>query len=163
MRFPLVDRSLRLPLILALAMVGVFIINRNHANRDLGFRDYGEQCGICHHGGRGQAAETPPLFGRIDQIADSPEGKHYIIDVLLNGLSGPITATGQTFSWSMPAFNRRSDEEIARILTWVARQGHMSDPPVFTAADIAAQRRHPRSSEEVHDEREHLDATHPLP
>lgn len=164
MPLPMLDRSLRLPLALALLMVGGFVLNRWHANRtDLGWRDYNDECGICHHGGRGQANETPPLFGRIDQIAQTPEGKRYVMHVLLNGLSGPINVHDQEFSWSMPNFRNLSDKKIARILTWVAQQGQTASPPHFTAEDIAAERNHHLSSEAVREERERLDRRQPLP
>lgn len=166
MKIPSLDRHLRLPLVLALIMVGVFVINRIAVNRDHGFRDYGEQCGICHHGGRGQVSETPPLFGRIDQIASTPEGKHYIIDVLLNGVSGPITANGEHFDWAMPSFRRLSDEQIAGILTWVAAQGGRNatrNTPVFEAQDIARQRLPMHSAVQVRAEREALDQKYALP
>lgn len=166
MKIPSVDRHLRLPLVLAFVMVGAFVLNRVAVNRDHGFRDYGEQCGICHHGGRGQVSETPPLFGRIDQIASTPEGKRYIIDVLLNGVSGPIVANGEHFDWAMPSFRRLRDEQIAHILTWVAAQGDKNgtrNTPIFDAQDIVRQRLPMRSAVQVRAEREGLDQKYALP
>lgn len=145
-------------------MVGAFFINRWHANRaDPGWRDYNDHCGICHHGGQGQSNETPPLFGRLGVISTTPEGKRYIIHVLLNGMSGPIVADGRPFSWSMPAFSGLGDAKIARILTWVARQQQGAPGVFFTAKDIAMERQHTMSSASVREERDRLRARQPLP
>ncbi|GAJ28883.1 c-type cytochrome [Acidomonas methanolica] len=163
MRLPSLDRSLRLPLLLALIMVGGVLTWRLEKNRDVGLRLYEEECSICHHGGSGQAAETPPIFDRLNVIAATPEGRIYLTDVLLNGLSGKIMAAGKPFDWSMPNFRRLSDAELAAILNWVAAQTSSEPQPHFTAQDFAARRTPVRSSELVHAERATLDTAHPLP
>lgn len=163
MRIPALDRSLRLPLALAAVLALGALADRLYLNRDTGFRLYSKECSICHHGGNGQAAETPPIFGRVNSIARTLEGKRYIVNVLLNGLNGPIKADGKPFDWSMPSFRRLNDDDIAAILTWVTHQRHTGPAVVFTAADIAAQREHPLSSEEVHTAREELGKSQPLP
>ncbi|MBB2190748.1 cytochrome c [Gluconacetobacter azotocaptans] len=128
-----------------------------------GLARYRPNCGICHHGGEGMKGEIPPLIGRIDQIARTPEGRHYLADVLLNGLNGPLMANGDRYNFSMPSFRRLSDGDIAAILTYLSAAGDRSDPPVFRAADIAAQRAPALSPSAVADERRALDARHPLP
>ncbi|GAN53303.1 cytochrome c-552 [Tanticharoenia sakaeratensis NBRC 103193] len=160
---PFIDRSLRLPLLLALLMVVAFVISRCVADRDLGYRNFGDNCGICHHGGTGQAGETPQLFGRVDLIAKTPEGKRYLIDVLLNGLNGPITASGQSYNYSMPSFRRLDDATIAQILSYASAHGQTHPAPVFTAAEVANARHESMPSWKVHDLRDKLAATTPLP
>ncbi|MBB2202508.1 cytochrome c [Gluconacetobacter tumulisoli] len=128
-----------------------------------GLSRYRPNCGICHHGGEGMKGEIPPLIGRIDQIARTPEGRHYLADVLLNGLNGPLIANGDRYNFSMPSFRRLPDQDIAAILTYLSAAGDRPDPPVFHAADIAAQRTPVLSPSAVADERRALDKIHPLP
>jgi len=144
-------------------MVGVFAFTQCESNRDLGKRNYGDNCGICHHGGQGQAGETPALFGRVDQIAQTPEGHRYLINVLLNGINGPITANGQHFDFSMPAFRHLSDADIAHILNYITSKNSPHPAPRFTPQDIAAQRTPIRASSDVHDLRDKLNQTQPIP
>lgn len=42
-----------------------------------GYARYRTNCGICHHGGEGLKGEIPPITGRVDRIATSPEGRQY--------------------------------------------------------------------------------------
>lgn len=125
---------------------------------------YRTNCGICHHGGEGMKGEIPPLIGRIDLIAATAEGRHYLADVLLNGLNGPLDIRGVHYNFSMPSFrNRLTDHEIASILTYLAARGDSARPPVFTAEEIAALRAHPLPPSAVADERRRLDGIHRLP
>ncbi|EHH67631.1 putative cytochrome c-552 [Gluconobacter morbifer G707] len=138
-------------------MVIVFVIGHAWENRERAAREYSNECSICHHGGHGQVSEVAPIFGRVGPIALTPEGHHYIIDVLLNGLDGPITANGARYDSSMPSFHRLPNDEIARILTFVARQEMTAGGPVFTASEIAQARKHPLSPHEVLQERQRLE------
>ncbi|GLQ63538.1 hypothetical protein GCM10007867_23830 [Gluconobacter cerinus] len=104
-----------------------------------------------------------PIFGRVGHIALTPEGHRYIIHVLLNGLDGPITAGGAPYNSSMPSFHRLSDDEIARILTFVGGKEMAAGGPTFTAAEIAEERKHPLSPQEVLLERQKLEQQSPLP
>ncbi|NHO19788.1 c-type cytochrome [Acetobacter oeni] len=124
---------------------------------------YGSNCGICHHGGQGMAGSVPPLTGRIDRIASTPEGKRYLAGVLMNGLSGPIRANGTSYEAEMPPFRYLSDEEVALILTYLSGQGSTTPAPVITAADVAEARAHRVGASGVATMREALDRAHPLP
>ncbi len=59
----------------------------------------------------------PPLAGSDFLNAD----KHRAIDVVLNGLDGVITVSGNTFNGVMPTL-RLSDDDVANVLTYVYSQ-----------------------------------------
>lgn len=124
---------------------------------------YGSNCGICHHGGEGMAGSVPPLSGRIDRIASTPEGRVYLASVLMNGVSGPIRAAGTRYSAEMPLFRYLSDQEAATILSWLSRQGQTKPAPEITPEEIATARAHRISAGDVAEMRAKLDLKHPLP
>ncbi|NHO31773.1 c-type cytochrome [Acetobacter fallax] len=124
---------------------------------------YGSNCGICHHGGQGMAGSVPPLTGRIDRIASTPEGKRYLAAVLMNGLSGPMRANGMSYEAEMPPFRYLSDEEAALILTYLSGQGSTVPAPVITAADVAEARAHRVGASGTASMREALDREHSVP
>ncbi|MQR97985.1 c-type cytochrome [Gluconobacter aidae] len=157
-----IDPAVRLPLFLAISMVIVFVIGHAWENRIQAPREYSNECSICHHGGHGQVSEIAPIFGRVGPIAQTPAGHHYLVDVLLYGLDGPITAGGGHYNGAMPSFQRLPNDEIARILTFVASQEMSGSTPIFTAADVAAARTHPMSASEVLQERQKLDLQTPV-
>lgn len=125
---------------------------------------YGANCGICHQAdGMGVPGQFPTLKERIGKIASSPEGKTYVEHVVLNGLTGSITAGGASYAGYMPTFSSQSDDDLAAILTYVASLGGTGATPTFTAAEIKAARATPVAAPALVDERKALDAKHPLP
>lgn len=77
---------------------------------------YAAHCAACHQAnGQGLAGAFPPLTGSR-YLA---EGAGPAISVVLNGLSGPITVNGSNYNAAMPGLSYLSDEEIAKILTFV--------------------------------------------
>ncbi|MBB2204906.1 c-type cytochrome [Gluconacetobacter takamatsuzukensis] len=148
---------------LVAGLLGLLATDGCSSHRPLGQARYRTNCGICHHGGEGMLGEIPPLTGRIDRIARTPEGRHYLVDVLLNGLNGPLVANGGRYNFSMPSFRRLSDTEIAAILTYLSASGGQADPPTFQPGDVAAQRGQAPGPSRVADERRALDHLHPLP
>ena len=126
---------------------------------------YGATCSLCHQtGAKGLPGQFPPLAGRVDRIAATPEGRRYLAHVLLNGLSGEIKADGQTYKGYMPSFGSQPDETIAAVLTYVASLGATTPPPTFSADEIRAARADGAlSPAAILDERTKLNAAHPLP
>jgi mono/diheme cytochrome c family protein len=123
---------------------------------------YGQNCGICHQGGAvGVPGQFPPLKGRVDKIAATPTGKAYLTHVLLNGLTGSITAGGGTYVGYMPSFKALPDDSIAAILTYVASLGDTKPAPTFAASDFAAARATPMAGSAVAAERKSLGAAIP--
>ena len=135
-----------------------------HAAPDRGAALYADNCSACHKaGGIGAPGRHPPLKNRIDKIAATPEGRHYLADLLLVGMFGRIEAGGASYVGYMPAFRQLKDEDIAAILSWLSAQGDSKPAPVITAADIAAARAKPVSMSAVTAERASLAQRHPLP
>lgn len=125
---------------------------------------YASNCAMCHQAnGIGAPGQYPPLKGRIDKIAASAEGKHYLADVLVYGMAGRIDAGGASYVGFMPSFRQLPDPDIAALLSWLASLGDSKPAPVIEAADIAAARANPLSSPAVAKERKALGAVHPLP
>ena len=72
-------------------------------------------CSVCHQSdGSGLANVFPPLAGADFFLADSSRA----IDIVLNGLTGPITVNDQSYDSVMPPMSQLNDDEIANILTY---------------------------------------------
>lgn len=72
-------------------------------------------CSVCHQlDGSGLAAVFPPLASADYFLADSSRA----IDIVLNGLTGPILVNGQTYVSVMPPMSQLNDDEIANILSY---------------------------------------------
>ncbi|GJM11550.1 MAG: nitrite reductase [Lysobacteraceae bacterium] len=75
---------------------------------------YGQHCQACHQpNGQGLAGAFPPLAGSDFLLAD-PERA---IDIVVNGLNGPIRVNNVDYSGVMPAMSYLTDAEVAAILT----------------------------------------------
>lgn len=78
---------------------------------------YSGTCSACHQEpGTGVAGAFPPL-AKSDFFAKNP--KERSIEVVLNGLTGPVTVNGQEFNGVMPAHGHLPNETVANILTYV--------------------------------------------
>ena len=76
---------------------------------------YNGTCSVCHQlNGAGLANVFPPLAGSDYLMADRARA----IEVVLNGLVGPITVNGSDFNSVMPPMSQLNDDEIANILTF---------------------------------------------
>jgi nitrite reductase (NO-forming) len=74
-------------------------------------------CSACHQGaGQGLPNVFPPL-AKSDYFAKDPMR---IAEVVLRGLSGPVTVNGATYNSVMPPLANLTDDEIANISTYVA-------------------------------------------
>jgi len=78
------------------------------------------------------------LAGRVGEIASKPEGKKFLPQVLLNGMSGRITADGEEILGIMPGFDSMSDDDMAALLTYLTGLEHA---PVAYSADEIKQAR----------------------
>ena len=73
-------------------------------------------CSTCHQGsGEGLAGVFPPL-AKSDLIAKQPKR---MIDIMLHGLTGPVTVNGKDFNSVMPPMSQLTDDEVANIGTYV--------------------------------------------
>jgi glucose/arabinose dehydrogenase len=86
---------------------------------------YEKYCTVCHKSdGSGNQSMFPPITSSTT-VAD--KGK--LIDIMLNGLSGPITVKGNEYNQDMPSFRFLTDDEIADLLTYVRRSfGNQRSP-----------------------------------
>ncbi len=125
---------------------------------------YTQQCSSCHQANAaGLAGQYPPLKNRVDKIASTPEGRHYLADVLTHGMAGSIQAAGDTYVGYMPAFSHLKDDEIVAVLDWISSLGDSRPPPTLAEADVSAARARTLTAAAVAQERKALDAQHPLP
>jgi nitrite reductase (NO-forming) len=73
-------------------------------------------CSVCHQpNGQGLEGVFPPLAGS-DLLARDP---HRAVNIVLNGLTGPVTVNGKAFNSVMPPMSQLNDDELANILTYV--------------------------------------------
>ncbi|MCH4089870.1 c-type cytochrome [Acetobacter sp.] len=142
---------------------GVAVSGQAQAAAD-GQQLYTGNCSLCHQASAaGVVGQFPPLKGRIAAIASTPEGKAYVMHVLLNGLTGMIKAGGNPYMGYMPSFGAQSDENIAAILTYVASLGDAKPAPTFTADEVKKERASSLTPMAVLEERNKLNAAHPVP
>ena len=81
-----------------------------------GEKAYKTYCSTCHQGdGKGDGDRFPSLNGSEWVVGD----KNRLINVVLNGLEGPITVKGKSFNGTMPKHDFLSDADIAQILTYI--------------------------------------------
>ncbi len=77
---------------------------------------FNSHCAACHQTtGAGLAGAFPPLAGSDYLLQDSG----HAIEVVINGLSGPITVNGQQYNAVMPALNYLDDQQVADVITYV--------------------------------------------
>ena len=73
-------------------------------------------CSTCHQpNGEGLAGVFPPLV-KADFIAKQPKR---IVDIVLHGLTGPVSVNGKDYNSVMPPMAQLTDDEIANIGTYV--------------------------------------------
>jgi nitrite reductase (NO-forming) len=77
----------------------------------------------------------PPL-AKSSVIKDDPKR---IADIMLHGLSGPITVNGQAFNSTMPPMTQLTDDEVANIGTYVLNS--WGNPGGHITKDEVAERR----------------------
>lgn len=87
---------------------------------------YTRYCATCHlAGGQGDGNRFPPLFGS-EWVSGS---KTRLIELVLNGMSGPIKVRGKSYDGVMPAHAFLNDEQVAEILTYIrTRMSHGGTP-----------------------------------
>ena len=102
-------------------------------------------CAFCHQaGGVGVPGQFPRLAGRVGEIASKPEGKTFLPQILLNGMSGRVTVDGEQVLGIMPAFDSMSDDDMAAVLTYLTSLDHQ--PVTYSVDEIKQARAQPRLS-----------------
>jgi nitrite reductase (NO-forming) len=78
---------------------------------------YNGTCSVCHQqNGEGLAGVFPPLAAS-DFLNN--ESKRKSVEIVLNGLTGPVTVNGTTYNSVMPPMSQLNDDEVADILTFI--------------------------------------------
>ena len=77
---------------------------------------YKKYCLTCHQSnGSGVPGIYPPL-GQGSWVGKNPND---LISIILKGLSGEIEVNGERYKNSMPLQNKITDEELAKVLTYI--------------------------------------------
>jgi nitrite reductase (NO-forming) len=93
-------------------------------------------CSVCHQDtGLGMPNVFPPLAKSDYLLKD----KRRAIDVVVNGLAGPVTVNGATYDSVMPPMSQLNDDEIANILTYALNSWGNAGGTV-TSAEVKAVR-----------------------
>jgi nitrite reductase (NO-forming) len=97
---------------------------------------YKGTCSTCHQeSGAGLPSVFPPL-AKSDYLMSNPRRA---IEVVLNGLSGPVKVNGQDYNSVMPPMSQLNDDEVANILTYALNSWGNKGPAV-SAAEVAGVR-----------------------
>jgi nitrite reductase (NO-forming) len=102
-------------------------------------------CSTCHQAnGEGLASVFPPL-AKSDFLTKTPQRA---IEVVLNGLTGPITVNGTQYNSVMPPMSQLNDDEVANILTYVNSSWGNSGPQITAkqVADVRAKTKRPEGA-----------------
>jgi mono/diheme cytochrome c family protein len=100
-------------------------------------------CAFCHQaGGVGVPGQFPRLAGRVGEIAGKPEGKKFLPQILLNGMSGRVSVDGEQILGIMPGFDGMSDDDMAALLTYLTGLEHAPVP--YSADEIKQARAQPK-------------------
>jgi nitrite reductase (NO-forming) len=100
---------------------------------DAGQMLYNGTCSVCHqNNGQGLPAVFPPLANSDYLMAD----KRRAIEIVLNGMTGPVTVNAEQFNSVMPPMSQLTDDEVANILTYVLNNWG-NDDGVVTPPEVA--------------------------
>ena len=135
-----------------------------------GLKTFNDVCSLCHQTqGAGLAGQFPRLADRARDIAQTPDGRKYMISLVLYGMSCSITVDGTPIVGVMPGFaTTYSNGALADVLNYAVRLGAgggaRGKVMSFTAAEVNAQRKDPPlSTADVHAMRQQLEASGALP
>jgi hypothetical protein len=71
----------------------------------------------------------PPLAGSIGSYVAVPQGRRYLIEVVLTGMTGPIDVNGTTYNGLMPSAADLSDAEVASVLNQALTEFNSAELP----------------------------------
>jgi mono/diheme cytochrome c family protein len=126
--------------------IGALIFAANPAYA-AGPQVYASRCSMCHQTtGAGLPGSFPRLSGRVSQIAASPDGRAYLVRVLLFGMYGSVTIDGKSINGLMPNMASMADQDMADVLNHVVSLKKVGKPAAFTAAEVAKVRAGPKAT-----------------
>lgn len=116
---------------------------------------FDKTCAACHQpGGKGLAGLAPPLADTLGSLLAQDEGRQYLAQVMVYGLSGRIVSQKQVFNLAMPPQGTFSDDELAEAARYVAALNGSSAK--FGPEDIARARASAVSHKQLREVRERL-------
>ena len=90
-------------------------------------------CGACHQrDGKGDSGRFPPLVGTDWVTGD----ERRLINVVLNGMEGPVEVNGETYNNLMPQHSFLTDEQVADVLTFI-RSNFGNEARAITAEEVS--------------------------
>jgi mono/diheme cytochrome c family protein len=118
-------------------------------------------CAVCHQpDGKGAPSVYPPLADSVGRYVALKDGRAYVIDVVSFGMGGKIQSQGDTFEGDMPPWPQLSNEDVARVLTYVMTGLNPKLVPAnfkpISADEVKAERARQLDAAAVHAERESL-------
>ncbi len=119
---------------------------------------YAQHCVACHQAnGQGLPGAFPPIADHVGDLVAAD--RTYPVQLLLYGMTGPITVDGTSYNGLMPAFGGSMDDaEIAALLehvldAWGDRALAGDDHEPYAAEDVAAERAETLTNAQVHERR----------
>jgi mono/diheme cytochrome c family protein len=103
---------------------------------------YVKHCSLCHQpDAQGIPGTFPRIWGRIGQIAATPEGAAFVAQAVLWGMSGTVSVDDVPVTGVMPGVPHVSDEEIAAIVDYLITEGGtVKNTSAFTVETVKAAR-----------------------
>ncbi len=101
-----------------------------------GAKIYANYCANCHQkNGKGDGNLFPPLNGSEWVTGGKYMEKDLAIQVLLNGLEGPVKVKNKPYNSVMPKHNFLTDAQIAQVLTYI-RSNFGNNSSLVTASEV---------------------------
>jgi mono/diheme cytochrome c family protein len=136
-------RVLTAALFLLVVMPFMFAQDKTKPATISGERVYQLNCLACHQAnGSGVPNMAPPLRKTSFVLGD----KTKLIDIVLNGFNEDVAIEGEYYSNPMPSFQHLSDDEIAKVLTYI-RSNFENKAVSVTAAEVKVQREKMKAKE----------------
>ena len=83
---------------------------------DEGKAVFEKHCLMCH---QKDGSGVPPMYPPVKKSDWVTGDKKRLVKILLNGLQGEITVSGETFSAAMPKQDFLTNRQIAQVLTYI--------------------------------------------
>lgn len=117
---------------------------------------YATHCVACHQPeGDGVIGLAPAIAGTVGKRAASEDGRQYLAQVMVAGLSGPIMSQGQRFNGVMPPLSAQPDGDLAAVMNYVLERFNAS-PARLSPELVGAARSRTLSALELRKWREQL-------
>ena len=140
----------------ALALVAAAFSATASAQQD-GASVFANACAACHNSaGQGTVGLAPALAGTLAPFAGSADGRRYVVQVLLSGLSGKIVSQGQVYVGAMPPQAALDDEQLAAVTTYLFKDLNGMPAAALGAADFAKARGEKTTHKELRELRARL-------